>query len=181
MTTARVTYSDAQKKPVYIPNAINNKGYLVSGTKPYFNSAIMPADVLKRVKNFSGSTDIKKVIGTEFEPYLIKWGQNEGLFVEDNEEIKRRAENETLAKIENKELPIRLHSTTYFGLYAKEKMPTSVFMLIRHTGKYMSMQEMTDYLDDIDEFMIRPIGAGWYFSMEAKTILEKNGFEVILI
>ncbi len=152
--------------------------------KPYFNNEIVVKDFDKQAfKNKYAELDVRKIIGTEAEKTLIKWGTNVGgLLIEDVEAIKEKTQAQEEKKIANKEIPIEI-GDGHFGLYLRQRVPLSVFDLIKSFGKYWSASEIDDWNEDMDDFSRVGEGKymkGWYFQKNIIKELQSCGYQVVL-
>jgi hypothetical protein len=149
---------------------------------PYFNTSVVEKHwKMDEFKKAITELDVRKIIGTEFEKALMKWGENEGpVLVEDYEDLKKKIQADLDNKILNKEIAVELGSNP-FGLFLKQRVPIRVFDLIRKHGTYWSAEQIDDWHEDMDEF--EKVGEGkylkgWYFKNDIVDILKSNGFAI---
>lgn len=179
--TAQVTYTDSSKKTKFIPNTINVSGYLTTVEyKPFFNSEIIPANELDSIKKFVvKNNNIKKIIGSKYEQYLMKWGANVGCVVEDHEAVKNKAielrKKEILEGAEIKAVD------GDFGIFILERLPENIFLLIKKYGTYHSKKAQQDYFDDVDDFYKQPTHAGWFYTNEIVSVLNNAGYKINVV
>lgn len=142
MTTAR--FQRNGQEPKYIPDAINYKGYLAGETtkgvgksyevythegdcceefeeyekflRPYFDSSKKDAGILRT--NGVAQMDIREIVGTEWESYLLKWGENNEYSIVDYDEFKKKEREIQLQKekagIDYGDYIMKYDKTTYF-------------------------------------------------------------------
>lgn len=151
----------------FISNAINHNGYLA--TEKYGGDLFLAYFNIEKVKELGLETearalkeaDVRSLVGTKFEPALIKWGDNgNGLIVQTEDEY----------RIEKKQVFFEHHHCWELGLNYQQllgKYPTEVWNLIKPLLAYHSeeLEEEGDWI-------------GWYTTNleEVNNVLQKIGW-----
>lgn len=133
---------------------------------PLFNGSIMSQEVKNNLKNIKSINDI---LGTEFEKYLCKEGDNEGgLTIEKVADYGQQNEPSGIDIFEGK-----------FGLRIMQKLPRKTWEKIRKCSTYWSEADADEYMDDNDIFDgdISDY-SGWFYADEVVEILKGCGLKV---
>lgn len=159
----------------------------------FFNSFLLAKDGLsqidleKRLKDLFGCTtiskaDVKDIIGSPLEKYLVKIGENEGgLFIELNDpEMERRKENEMrMQGVETGEICINF-TPGIFGLRCETEMPKHIWGLIKKYATYhKGDDEDEEWADEMGHYeCLKENLCGWFYDAKALEILKKNSLRV---
>lgn len=127
-------------------------------------------------------TDIKDIIGTELEKYLVKVGENEGgLFVEiKDHEIERKEEAEKQVQaIENGEFCVNFIPGV-FGLVCQSWLPKHIWSLIKQYATYhKGDEEDEDWAEEMGHYeYLKENLCGWFYDKKVLETLKKNGLRV---
>jgi hypothetical protein len=149
--------------------------------RAYFDNNSMDISTRDFVKNNIANKDLRDVIGTEYEKYLIIFGTTANYTVVDVEEEKANKEAEEAKGVANKTIPIKVIEGS-FGKRIVTRLPADIFAKIKHEAKYWSASEIDDWNEDMDDFSKVCDGKydkGWYYTDKAIEILKNLGFEII--
>lgn len=140
---------------------------------PFFNGATCKSTPDEIKKIFGNPVDIQKVLGTEYEQYLVRVGENAGGLV-----VTRIEEEKSVQK--EPEVPeITNFYNGIFGLRISQRLPKAMWNLVKpyaeyHDGGDADMENADDmgYLN-VEKYEI----VGWYYSREAVDALIKAGYK----
>lgn len=130
-------------------------------------------ELLLKKNDLTGQDDIRKVIGTEIEKYLVKWGKNEGgLLVVDKEE-------EDLLEFKRGDKMINFVDGV-FGYRIGERIPQEVWELIKESSSFHDGKEEDQEVAEDQGFynQTERMLKGWYYTPKAITILLNSGYRV---
>ena len=149
-----------------------------------FNSFLLDKDGISRddLEEHLKDDDIKNVIGTNFEKYLVKVGENEGdLFVDIKDpEFERRKKYEMqMSGIENGEVCINFVSDI-FGFSCQTELPEHLWRLIGQYGTYhKGDEEDEEWAEEMGHYVYRKENlCGWFYNEKALETLKKKGLRV---
>jgi hypothetical protein len=178
-----------------VGEAINKGGFTADGDgetweeyksykekyRPYFDNNSMDASTRDFVKYNIADKDLRDVIGTEYEKYLIIFGTTANYTVVDVEEEKANKAAEEANSVANKSIPIKVIDGS-FGKKIVTRLPAELFAKIKHEAKYWSAADIDDWNEDMDDFSKVGDGKydkGWYYTENAVEILKNLGYEII--
>ena len=149
--------------------------------KPYFNNEVVTKHWDKeKFKSAVAELDIRKIIGTEYEKALIKWGENEGgLLVEDMAAVRKATEDEAQRKVAAAEEPVKFYQG-YFGLRISNRLPAAIWNKVREHATFIKGDESDmETLDDQGYYDARSNEVrGWVYDEEVIDILFKEGMKI---
>lgn len=148
---------------------------------------ISTSDFLSQLKEAFGETvvseiDVRDILDTKFEKYLVKVGENEGgLFVEiKDHEIERKEEAEKQVQaIENGEFCVNFIPGV-FGLVCQSWLPKHIWSLIKQYATYhKGDEEDEDWAEEMGHYeYLKENLCGWFYDKKALETLKKNGLRV---
>lgn len=210
MKTSTAKVSKPGESPRYVPSVVNYRGYMAQEIsrgigkpiikggfnsygegetweeydkyetvyKPFFNKSVI-ADI-NYVKEKYANLDIRELVGTEAEAYLIKWGENEGgMIVEDTDELRKREEEVKQREIIEGKSPVNFF-LGYFGLRIAQRLPADIWNKIKDQAEYHKGDESDmEFLDDMGFLNVNPREVrGWTYKASAVDTLIESGLKV---
>lgn len=196
------------QQPRYIPNATIWNGYVVSVTKagrgkswdeggmfngegdtwtvweryeeilkPYFDGTKVAADgVRDKLEKLETAQD---VIAAGMGKYLLRFGEQEGYTIVNNDEEAFKKEAQHEAEVADKKHPIPI-AFGYFGIRIGEKIPAADWQKIKHLATYhKGDDDDLEWLDDQGHIGVKGYEIrGWYYKREVVEILTSIGYTV---